>query len=255
MKTALRRLYGGVQRQIVERFTGGLHAGTVVKGLYLQWTLAPLLRGVAGLVLDAGCGEGANFSRLLARNRPGWRFVAIDLGFKDKRPTAPNVWRCVGDLLAMPVSGPFDIVYNIDVLEHVEEPPRLLAEFAQCLRPGGVLYLHVPAQEQRHYLPGVDRDYSWLGPPDPGDVHFFEGFTERQIVGWLESAGFEVMSRRHTFGAPVAILKDLFMLGEQWRVPAVGLVLLPLLVAAARLEWWFGGRRGNGFCVVARRRP
>jgi len=242
-----------VQRHVVERWTRGLHAGTVVKGLYLQWTLGPRFLSTSGLALDAGCGEGANFARLLARRRPGWRFVAIDLAHEGTRPTEPNVSFCVGDLRALPVGGPFDVIYTIDVLEHVEDPPRLLAAFADCLRPHGILYLHVPAAEQRHFLPGVDREYSWLGPPSPGDVHLYEGFESAQLASWLRAAGFAVVSTRRTFGTAVSVLKELFMLAEARRVPGVGLALLPFLALAARLEWWWGGRRGNGVAIVARR--
>jgi len=250
----LRRAYGALQRRVVGRWTGGLHAGSVVKGLYLQWSLGPTFRAASGRALDAGCGDGANFARLLARRRPGWRFVAMDLALQDPGSSEPNVSLCVGDLRALPVAGPFDVIYTIDVLEHVEDPPRLLAAFATCLRPDGILYLHVPAAEQRQFLPGVDREYSWLGPPSPGDVHLFEGFDAAQLVGWLEAAGFAVLSTRRTFGVVVSILKELFMLAEARRVPAVGLALVPLLALATRLEWWWGGRRGNGVCVVARRR-
>ncbi|OLB95030.1 MAG: hypothetical protein AUH30_16560 [Candidatus Rokubacteria bacterium 13_1_40CM_68_15] len=238
---------------MVECWTGGLHAGTVVKGLYLKWTLGPMFLSASGRALDAGCGEGANFARLLARRLPGWRFVAIDLAHGGAPPSEPNVSRCVGDLRALPVVGPFDVVYNIDVLEHVDDPPRLLAAFAACLRPHGILYLHVPASEQRHFLPGVDREYSWLGPPSLGDVHLFEGFDPVQLASWLQEAGFAVVSTRRTFGTAVSVLKELFMLAEARRVPGVGLALLPFLALAARLEWWWGGRRGNGVCIVARR--
>lgn len=58
MTKPLRRVYGALQRRVVERWTGGLHAGTVVKGLYLQWTLGPTFRAVSGRALDAGCGDG-----------------------------------------------------------------------------------------------------------------------------------------------------------------------------------------------------
>src|SRR5207245_4760724 len=111
----------------------------------------------------------------------------------------------------------------------------------------------VPSAYQRHSLPGVDREYSWLGPPSPGDVHLYEGFESAQLASWLRAAGFAVVSTRRTFGTAVSVLKELFMLAEARRVPGVGLALLPFLALAARLEWWWGGRRGNGVAIVARR--
>src|SRR5262249_39394553 len=94
---------------------------------------------------------------------------------------------------------------------------------------------------------------SWRGPPPRGDVHRLGGFDPAELGSWLQAAGFAVVRTRRTFGTAVSVLKELFMLAEARRVPGVGLALLPFLALAARLEWWWGGRRGNGVAIVARR--
>ena len=52
-----------------------------------------------------------------------------------------------GDLLTLPLAGPFDLVYGLDIFEHLN-PNRLddyLARVAALLADGGYLYAALPA--------------------------------------------------------------------------------------------------------------
>jgi SAM-dependent methyltransferase len=97
------------------------------------------------LILDAGCGTGLNLDHLGSRGAA----VGVDLSdealrFCRQRGTA--VARV--DLLALPFAdGSFDCVTSFDVLYHrwVEDDHAALREMARVLKPGGVLFLRVPA--------------------------------------------------------------------------------------------------------------
>ncbi len=246
------KFYSAVSRVPVERWLGSLHAGAIVKSLYLQWTLGPFLKKTRGITFDAGCGSMAPFARLLSRRFSAWHFLGVDLKPTLSQSHLPNLWLCVGDLRALPVTGPFDVIYCIDVLEHLEDVEKCIYNLTRCLTPGGYIFLHVPSRLQCHFLPGVDLEYSWLGPGEPGDVHIWEGFEPEQLEMWLRKAGCEVLFSRFTFGTMTTVLKELFMLGEARRIPGIGLVLFPFLVLAAWLERHIGGRRGNGLMLLAR---
>ena len=94
---------------------------------------------------------------------------------------------------------PFDSVVGLDVLEHVPDYRRALAEFARELRPEGVLMLSVPfyvAAEQSHELAKiVDGVVEPLQPPKFHGDPLSGGVLRFHHFGWdlldaLREAGF-----------------------------------------------------------------
>jgi 2-polyprenyl-6-hydroxyphenyl methylase/3-demethylubiquinone-9 3-methyltransferase len=101
----------------------------------------------AGLrVLDVGCGGGLlaeEFARLgfaVTGVDPSNQSLAVARSHAASRQLRIIYQRAVGE--ALPFAGAsFDIVYCCDVLEHVADLERVIAESARVLRPGGV-YLY-----------------------------------------------------------------------------------------------------------------
>jgi SAM-dependent methyltransferase len=105
-----------------------------------------------GSIVDVGCGEGVLVHRW-ARRLPKARVVGIDLeeqsiqaGWAERR--APNLeYRLVeGDDLPF-ATGEFELASAIEVLEHLPDPRRTLAEMARCA--------------ERHLLVSVPREPLW----------------------------------------------------------------------------------------------
>lgn len=105
------------------------------------------LEGLA--LLDFGCGDGA-FSFELARR--GARVSGIDLAPEaiafaqaehGRRGTGAQFYieSCYETHFA---AASFDGVISTDVIEHVQEPQRFLAEIARVLRPGGLAVISTP---------------------------------------------------------------------------------------------------------------
>ncbi|MFW5785198.1 MAG: class I SAM-dependent methyltransferase [Chitinispirillaceae bacterium] len=94
------------------------------------------------------CGEGFDESlkiahRLLKNNGlPLWRIIA---GFGEKIPFSNDS---------------FDIVYSLNVLEHTDNPARVLQESFRVLRPGGLLYFTFP-----NYMSFYEGHYAVFTPP------------------------------------------------------------------------------------------
>jgi ArsR family transcriptional regulator len=135
-------------------------------------------------VADLGAGEGL-ISQLLARraakvwcidNSP--RMVEVGTALAAKNGLA-NLTYKLGDIEAVPLPDhSVDLAILSQALHHAQKPPVALAEAHRILRPGGqlvVLDLKAHTFEKAHEL------YAdvWLG------------FTEGQLHGWLQQAGFQ----------------------------------------------------------------
>ncbi|GIG85262.1 methyltransferase domain-containing protein [Plantactinospora endophytica] len=99
----------------------------------------PATRPGATLV-DLGCGAGLLAPRLAGL---GYRHVGVDLVRSALvRAAAHGVTPVNGDAGAVPLAdGCADVVAAGEVLEHVPDWPRVVAEAARLLRPGGTLVL------------------------------------------------------------------------------------------------------------------
>jgi ubiquinone/menaquinone biosynthesis C-methylase UbiE len=65
----------------------------------------------------------------------------------------------VGESLPFPDAS-FDIVYSANVLEHTEDPERVLSEALRVLRPGGLLHMEMP-----NFLSYFEGHYMVVQPP------------------------------------------------------------------------------------------
>lgn len=105
-----------------------------------------------GDVFDYGCG-GAPYADLFARCR---RYVRADV------VAGPRVDRLLGeDGLTGEPEASYDWVFSTQVLEHVPEPAKYLAECRRILRPGGHLVLSTHGFYPEH---GCPQDFHrWTG--------------------------------------------------------------------------------------------
>lgn len=94
--------------------------------------------------LEVGCGEGTNLARLAARGPA----VGVDrhpakVAFAAR--AIPGARLAAADALALPFRrAAFRSVLVRDLLHHLEEPTRAIAEIARVLAPGGTLVVIEP---------------------------------------------------------------------------------------------------------------
>jgi 2-polyprenyl-6-hydroxyphenyl methylase/3-demethylubiquinone-9 3-methyltransferase len=118
---------------------GGLHALNAVRTEYFKDKLGRL---AGKRVLDVGCGGGI-LAESLARE--GASVVGVDPSEKSietaRRHAAEQGLQIDyrhGFAENLPADEPFDVVFAVDVLEHVEDLGRALDNCARLLKPGGV---------------------------------------------------------------------------------------------------------------------
>src|SRR5258708_12030813 len=118
---------------------------------YLVGELAP----IRGKVLEGGCGAGS-VAKAVKRERPDLHVVGCDVSssaLAAAEASAEGVDFLPAQAEKLPFADDeFDFVWVFDVLEHVENPERMLREIARVVRPGGGFHIVLPLEGQRWTL-------------------------------------------------------------------------------------------------------
>jgi SAM-dependent methyltransferase len=106
----------------------------------------------SGRYFDFGCGNGATL-RAFSGLFPEWRATGYEVHdrFRSVVESIPGVERFVCGELS-DVSGTFDIISLVHVLEHIAEPARLLSTIRERLADDGVLLVQVPDCEANPFM-------------------------------------------------------------------------------------------------------
>lgn len=146
----------------------------MVRGLIRRY--APRRDGLR--VLDAGCGTGGTLAALEGVGEL-WGCDVSDEALSMCRLRGFDDLKCstVEELAFEDES--FDVVISCDVLEHVGDERRGMAEMARVLRPGGVCVVTVPAHQ-------------WLWSEHDEALHHLRRYGARQLRALTEGAGLRV---------------------------------------------------------------
>ncbi len=152
-------------------------------------------------VLDMGCGAGRHAFALLRR---GAKVVALDLSEPDLRavdvmframeaegeaPKGATAHAVCGNAYVLPFAdNSFDKIIASEVLEHLPEDSRAMAELARVLRPGGVIAVTVPRWGPEILCWALSDAYHEV---EGGHVRIYRGdqLRERLTIAGLQPVG------------------------------------------------------------------
>lgn len=141
-------------------------------------------------LLDVGCAGGET---TLGLHRAGYRMAAVEsdpalVEALRRKPGACGVDVRHGDATAMPFADQsFDGVLLIEVVEHVHDTERLLAEIARVLKPGGRLCVGLPTAY-------TERLYWRLHPEYASNATHVTIFGLERLRRHLDEAGFDIVA-------------------------------------------------------------
>jgi 2-polyprenyl-6-hydroxyphenyl methylase/3-demethylubiquinone-9 3-methyltransferase len=185
---------------------GDAHAVALLRAetpVRLAYVLAALeIDGVkpGARVLDVGCGGGFLSNPLadagfrvkgLDRSAP-----SLDAARARAVPGGGAVY-AIGDALALDEpAASYDVVLMMDLLEHLDEPARAVAEAARVLKPGGSLFFHTFNRTPEAWLLAV-KGIGFVTSEGPDNVHAYSMFiTPAELEKAGRDAGLEVRDLR-----------------------------------------------------------
>jgi SAM-dependent methyltransferase len=125
-----------------------------LNGLKVRYLLDDL-SGIHGRVLDVGCG-GGSVATAVKRERPDLEVFGCDLSesalaIARAAPEGVDFRQATAEGLPFG-DGEIDFVWIFDVLEHVDNPERVLREVVRVLKPGGAFHIVLPLEGQPRTL-------------------------------------------------------------------------------------------------------
>ena len=170
-----------------------------------------LKRPLEGLrLLDIGCGGGL-VSEPMARL--GAEVVSVDASEANIKTAMThadaaglNIDYRVGTAEGLIEAGeaPFDIVLNLEVVEHVADPAQFLTDTSQLVKPGGFMLVATINRTAKAFalaIVGAEYVLRWL----PRGTHEFDKFLKpREIEEALTKAGMQLEPPQGVFYNPIA---------------------------------------------------
>jgi 2-polyprenyl-6-hydroxyphenyl methylase / 3-demethylubiquinone-9 3-methyltransferase len=166
---------------------------------WIAETIAHELAGGPSSILDLGCGAGflSNHLAALGHRVTGVDTIADNLVVAREHDRSRRATYILGDARALPFAdGSFDVVCAMDLLEHVDDPARVIAEAARVLAPKGLFFFHTFNRTWMANLVVV-KGVRWFVKNTPRDLHVLDMFL----------APHEVTAMCGTHGLAVADLR------------------------------------------------
>ena len=168
------------QHNRTERGRGFIFAGPERETLFRRYVGGPGQR-----VLDLGCRDGALTQAYVGGNE----VVGVDADrealAEAERLGIETHWADLDQPLDFPDAG-FDVVVAGELLEHLRDPKRLVAEIRRVLRPGGTFVASVP---NAYRLKGRLRFLAGRAPEsDPTHLQMFSPADVRRLLAAFQDS-------------------------------------------------------------------
>nr|BFD61063.1 bifunctional 3-demethylubiquinone 3-O-methyltransferase/2-octaprenyl-6-hydroxy phenol methylase [Bdellovibrio sp. CKG001]BFD64478.1 bifunctional 3-demethylubiquinone 3-O-methyltransferase/2-octaprenyl-6-hydroxy phenol methylase [Bdellovibrio sp. HM001] len=188
----------------------------------MPWILESIRKhiGYHAEILDMGCGAGFLANDLA---EAGHKVTGIDLSTSslkvaESRDHTHSVHYHQGDVYQVPYGNEsFDVVAAMDLLEHVSDPQKVIAEASRVLRPGGLFFFNTFNKNPLAWLV-VIKGMEWFVKNTPPDYHVYSLFIEPgKLKMWMENFELEQPDIRGI--RPVFLQKQMWQLLRSGEVP------------------------------------
>lgn len=169
--------------------------------------------GAAPTVLDVGCGAGILSESMAKRGAKVHGIDAatrnIDIARQHARESGLDIRYDASTIEALDPDLAYDVVLNMEVVEHVDDVSRFMADCARRVRPGGLMFVATINRTAYSFVTaivGAEYVLRWL----PRGTHHWRQFvTPAETRAFLERDGLDVGELTGVGVNPVK--RDLFL--------------------------------------------
>ena len=227
--------------------------GFQIRSLFFKEILSEKMKSKPKKILDAGSGIGV-YAIWAKKNFPKSEVVGCEidknkLDFSQKFAKELDLEKLdfvYGDITKKnPSDTIYDLIINIDVLEHIRDYKKVLKNFYSTLLPKGYLYIHTPQPKQKRLFKNLEKWHH--------EDHVREGFEPKELRQELEKLGFKIILVRETFGFFGKLSWELNHIFLSKNFILSGLTY-PILIAISQLDLFFPNRNGLGTAILAQKK-
>jgi 2-polyprenyl-6-hydroxyphenyl methylase/3-demethylubiquinone-9 3-methyltransferase len=194
-----------------------------INPLRLEW-IDKTVGGLAGkAVLDVGCGGGILAESMARRGAAG--VLGIDLALKPLRVAQLHAMEAginnvdyrevSAETLSQEQPGGFDVVTCMEMLEHVPQPPSVVAACARLVRPGGHVFFSTINRNAKAFLFAIVGAEHVLRLLPKGTHEYAKFIKPSELAQACRDAGLDVM---HTRGMEYNPLTERYWLSDDTSV-------------------------------------
>jgi len=212
-------------------------------------------------ILDAGSGFG-QYSYFMSKFSDSYCILGVDVK-TEQVGECNEFFRAIGkqhvmfkvaDLTVFKKESCFDLILCVDVMEHIEEDVKVLRNYQESLKPGGMLMISTPSDQGGSDVHG-DSDTSFI------EEHVRDGYGMQEIKDKCKLAGFSKVKAHYSYGIPgqiswrISMKFPLQMLNFSKAsfiiLPFYYAVVMPVALILNFLDSRTAHRSGTGLVVLA----
>jgi len=230
-------------------YTIRLQGGQMLRALHLRRVIKKHISNNAQ-ILDAGCDTGRD-AIYLAAKYPNSQIIGIDINAQAideaksrlAKAKLTNVTFQTIDILDIDYSKQFDVIYSIEVLEHISDVGRCLSNFHKALKSGGKVIIHVPCPDQKRHFKRLKKNVYF--------DHIHTGFKADEFVEILRGKRFKILDIRYTSGWFGSLAWEFFEILRP--IALLKRILFPLILLLMIGDTLITNRQGNNVMITSQK--
>jgi len=209
-------------------------------------------------ILDLGCGYGEN-ALMMSQALPGKNIFALDIDTRalsrvklaKEKLNINNLTVHEGKIDSLPVSE-LDLIYSVDVFEHIPANEMPFADCFKKLKKGGYLLVKIPNKVQRTFFESkyFEDHNKWVDHEHPGQVYFLKDLATR-----FHQEGFKVVFASQSDGILARLAWEIaYFTKKGGAIPQ--LLTLPFCKLLVKLDLFLhpkGSEHGNAITVIGQK--